>query len=510
MTSQNQQTSAGDLSGGEHTPQDSEMHEREQKGRATRRRLNLTEFTTLTLILESIVLALIIDLLPETWKKETFNQLPLVVGLLLVILSLLLLVRLSHADIPVTEWESRERRAIPVSFFAIGISLLAFWLGTQIQIKKEKIPEENPHPVISFAILEPRELDAEDEFKAVSGTLQLKSNIPTSSLDIKIYIKSGTETQWQLSDLKCLATIRNHAWRIEPDCIRFDPAYESFTVVAVLVDANHIYELPGSVAPHHVEAAEFADLKNKVLQVVYGEDESSISQPIEISRIGVGTVLPPTPSPTSTPISTDTPTLTPTREQTATPTFESTVEPTAKPTTEFTPTSIPTPIPLLPAVVIDDQETQQERRADGKDHYRLLRWKPWSGEAPDGWYYVIRFLPGEDVNAVFFAEIVPADAAVTGQGANEGWLTYSFDIYHLPANDPRSCYPYWDVIVGIDAERVNCLPKERDSEGICRLTEFSEIQQYLATAPPGTCPSGSHSGSRSGSTQDPGHQNTHQ
>jgi hypothetical protein len=495
---------------GRQTQQGSETRERGQGSKADRK-LDPTWLTILSVILEFIVLGLIINILPNAWLAGDIDQLILLGGLLLISLSLLLLVIFLRDRISVTP----DARLFIYCLFGIGILLLTVRMAIKTRAEpSSSVVMETPSPVtmealppvLAFTILEPRELDAQDEFKAISGILQLKSNIPTSSLDIKIYIKLDTETRWQLSDLNCFATIRNQAWRIEPDCVRFDLAHDSFTVVAVLVDANHIYELPGSVAPHHVEAAEFADLKNKVLHAVYGEDESSISQPIDISRIVVGTVPPPTSSPTSTPMSADIPILTPTREQTATPTFESTAEPTTKATTEFTPTSIPTPISLLPAVIIDDQETQQERRADGKDHYRLLRWKPWSGEAPDGWYYVIRFLPANDPNSVFTATIVSTDAAIQGHGENAGWLTYSFDILSLPNNE-MSCYPYWDVIVGIDASRVNCSPLERNWKGICRLTHFSEKQQALATARPGTCSASSResTGDRRGSTHDPGH-----
>lgn len=207
-----------------------------------------------------------------------------------------------------------------------------------------------------------------------------------------------------------------------------------------------------------------------------------------------------------------------TPESTAEPTDELTNEPTAKSinflseTPTLTPTS--TPIPLLPAVIIDDQETQQEIRDDGKNHYRLLRWRSWSGDAPDGWYYVIRFLPAGDRNSVFYTEVIRAEAAKPGEGEHEGWLTYSFNIYNLP-DESNSCYPYWDVIVGIDAGRVNCIPEERNWNGICRLTKFSEIQQYLATERPRTCSGDGddninvNGGPRSGSTYDPGHQGTH-
>ncbi len=172
----------------------------------------------------------------------------------------------------------------------------------------------------------------------------------------------------------------------------------------------------------------------------------------------------------------------------------------ARVTPIFTPT--PTPLPTFSAVIIDDKPTEQEIRPDGKDHYRVLRWWPWSDKAPDGWYYVIRFLPQYDPNAAFKPVMVPLNAAIPGHEENEGWLVFSFDILTLP-NDPRSCYPYWDVMIGIDADRVNC-PKERIWDGICRLSAFSK-QRSLETARPNTCLSSDDKGSdeREGSTSDP-------
>lgn len=213
----------------------------------------------------------------------------------------------------------------------------------------------------------------------------------------------------------------------------------------------------------------------------------------------------PTESPTPTPsmINTSTPTdiATPINVLTHTPTLipvetpASTLTPTNIPISTSTPTTPPTPFPLLPAVVIDDQETQLDKTKLPANNYRLLRWKPWSEEAPEGWYYLISFLPANNPDSVFFTKKVHKEEITHGEGANVDWLTYSFDILELPENID-SCYPYWDVVIVIDG-LVNC-PTERSPRGICRLTEFSERQQALATERPGVCPGGGSS-SRKGS-----------
>jgi hypothetical protein len=94
---------------------------------------------------------------------------------------------------------------------------------------------------------------------------------------------------------------------------------------------------------------------------------------------------------------------------------------------------------------------------------------------------------------------VPQDEVSTGTGDNVDWLTYSFDIGKLP-RDTRSCYPYWDVIVAIDADQVDCPLGQLDWQGICRLSAFSPNQQSLATSPPGMACGGSSGGSRGGSS----------
>lgn len=245
----------------------------------------------LAIVLETIILGIIINLLPDIWTKGSVRQTLLLGGLLMASLCPLLFIKSRIDGIPITQ---RDRPFVFLPL-GIGIVLLALWLGMTMPTS-----EETPHPVLVFTITGPSELAAGDEYKAVYGILQLRPDIEISDLDIKVYVKPDSEDWWQLSELKCFAISHNHDWRIGPDCVRFDPAYASFTVVAVLVHGSQVENLPGSIAPYRVEAIQLADLKDKVLMFVYGEDESSISRPFKVSRRPITAV------PTTTAIATDT------------------------------------------------------------------------------------------------------------------------------------------------------------------------------------------------------------
>jgi len=476
--------------------QEPEAQEKEQTKRGI--------LTIVSIVLEFLVLALLSGLLINIISEgigQHIDILMILIGLIFISLSVLSLVILLLRNINIT----CGLQLFVLCLFVIGVALLAMGAGRATTVDDEPSPTpvmsptldptgsptptrgESFPPVLAFEISAPRELSPEDKSTEVEGTLRLGQGVDASVLDIKVYVKPSSGTGWQLSnlDLKCAATIRNRSWRIESGCVEFDPTYDAFSVIAVLVDEEHIDELPGSSVPHRVEVAEFADLKDMLHDVVYRKDENSISPLSEVTR--VLTPVPTDPTPTSsaafTPILTNTPTPTQSEKLTSTP----------------TPTATPT---LFPSVEIDDKESQS--CPDSPNNCRLLRWRLWSHEdAPENWYYVVRFLPAENPNSVFYTEKVTQDMAKEGHWDNEGWRTYRFDIYDLP-DRKASCRSYWDVIVGIDAEQVNC-PENRIYDGACRLTEFSEKQQYLGTAPPyEICKSGDGgaSSSREGSKDD--------
>jgi hypothetical protein len=160
-------------------------------------------------------------------------------------------------------------------------------------------------------------------------------------------------------------------------------------------------------------------------------------------------------------------------------------------------TSTPTltPIPTLPSI---SQQPAVTLGISQPDEYTpntndwLLRWKPWtpSADVPAGWFYLVSFSKQGNSNEVFLTRKVLSTEACND---NQGWCVYSIDIVDdLPA-DERSCYPYWDVVVMIDANSVSC-PPERLWGDMCRLTKFPAEQQALGTSRPGSCPGGSSSG----------------
>ncbi|MDM8519778.1 hypothetical protein QUF64_07005 [Anaerolineales bacterium HSG6] len=165
------------------------------------------------------------------------------------------------------------------------------------------------------------------------------------------------------------------------------------------------------------------------------------------------------------------------------------------------------PIELLPAVDIEDCDgdlLDLNCASSGKGDYWRLRWKPFNPPVslPDGWYYTVRFLK-TDINTPFLVKPLMPNQ-LENRPEHGDWLVYSFYLYDLPNDEVNGCYPYWDIIVVIDADLVNC-SDGRSYNGVCRLTRFPLNQRSLGTQYPGACPTGGGGGdgSRGNTEVDP-------
>jgi hypothetical protein len=173
-------------------------------------------------------------------------------------------------------------------------------------------------------------------------------------------------------------------------------------------------------------------------------------------------------------------------------------------------TNIPTPFPMLPAVYIEDCDghfiidgedktdtmcASSDANPTSDTSQWKLRWKFNSTVTiPTGWYYSLRFFKSDRNKPVHTIRVDP------NQMQNEvNWLVYPFNVGTLQGED--GCHPYWDVIVDVPKNLVNC-PENRVYGDICQLTEFPDRQRGLGTDN-GSCPGGSGGSSQGGSTDRP-------
>ncbi|MDM8520156.1 hypothetical protein QUF64_08920 [Anaerolineales bacterium HSG6] len=229
-----------------------------------------------------------------------------------------------------------------------------------------------------------------------------------------------------------------------------------------------------------------------------------------------------TPIPTDTPTATNTPTPSPT-VPTATSTPNATETAIAQAATQQaiqtqtaevkppTPTAtVPTPIPLYSALHIEDcgpgitHETCNSAFLLNGSNVPI-RWKPWNApdNVPNGWYYLLSFSKKGNSSDVFLS--IPVSNPETMEN---GWIGRTIDIYEdFDGKGENGCYPYWDVIVVIDVNQVNCSEEQLINKTMCQLTGFprqsdettATFQRGLGTAAPGACPGGGGgSGSQGG------------
>jgi uncharacterized protein YraI len=172
--------------------------------------------------------------------------------------------------------EQRLRRFLFLSI-TIGAVVIILFLGAKLAPFFEdfqRIPKE-------FSIDEPRQLDAQQEETMVSGLLRCSDRTPLNKLDVKVYVQCDTQSRWQLSDIsaQCHALIWHGGWSIGEGCINFDKNYDSFTLVAVLVEADKSAFLPPSI-----DAPDTTVLKGKVQSYLYEKDLICISPPQTVKR----------------------------------------------------------------------------------------------------------------------------------------------------------------------------------------------------------------------------------
>jgi hypothetical protein len=184
----------------------------------------------------------------------------------------------------------------------------------------------------------------------------------------------------------------------------------------------------------------------------------------------------PTSAPTSTPTSISTATSTATRA--TTPTSTPTTTPAS--TSTFRPPSAPTntPIPIpLPAIIIDKIETQADMN---NPSFRVLRWNwPYeSTELPDGWFFLVHFVDVHNISKVIYTQAITKSV----ESPDGEWLTYPFDIHKLPENS-NACQPFWKIAAAIPIEKIANCPAEFTDGGICRLTQFSDLQNFGGAHP---------------------------
>ena len=97
---------------------------------------------------------------------------------------------------------------------------------------------------------------------------------------------------------------------------------------------------------------------------------------------------------------------------------------------------------------------------------------------PNGWYYSLRFFKDDPITPLHTIHIEPTQ--IQSETIKEtNWRYYTFNINDNLKNEV-GCYPYWDVIVEIPHNLIQC-DNTRKYGDICQLTDFPNPKRSLGT-----------------------------
>jgi len=337
---------------------------------------------------------------------------------------------------------SRHRLIISATIFMLGALVVV--VGLVIKCSPDK-PVSSP--VLNFTIEKPEEFNNNEKKFAISGILELAKDIPASAIDVKVYVKPGDEDKWWLSRVDCPATLENNRWSITSECQTFPAEYDAFTLLAVVVDAKKLSDLPGSVRPYWVQATDLASLKQKISPYVLKQHEECFSQIVEMSLS----------TPTSTP--TPTPTVAMAATQTA---LAAEVKATALAQASATVgASIPTPtdtpipiqIPVPPTAMATDTPTPTATpTATDTPRPPTLMPTPTATPQPTGPITLTIYLRHSETDFVEMSDdqvdegIYTEGKCVYGEAAVQiGETTYHFDKPKVGPGEPKELPDPWRV-----------------------------------------------------------------
>jgi len=139
-----------------------------------------------------------------------------------------------------------------------------------------------PASVDHISILGPKQIGASEKKAAVSGVLEFTKEMSRSDFQVVVYargVKPEAEQTWRRSNVPCGVTWIGNEWELAAQCVTFPDGYTTFAVMAVLAKGEEAIQLPVDL-----KAVDSDELKQKLLQYAYREDEQAVSVEFRVSR----------------------------------------------------------------------------------------------------------------------------------------------------------------------------------------------------------------------------------